>query len=197
MTLVVGLTGGIGSGKSTVCRLFAQRGAVVIDADEIAAELVAPGEPALASIVREFGEHIVDAEGKLRRDRLRSIVFSDPESRKRLERLLHPRILQEMQYRARAVEAPYCLLCIPLLAETGQSGLVGRVLVVDSPVDLQVRRVTARDHLTVDDVEAIIRVQASRATRLQAADDVIVNDADIGKLERQVGALHQAYLKGC
>lgn len=194
MTLLIGLTGGIGTGKSTVCKLFAERGVVVIDADAVAKELVALDQPALQAIVQEFGKGIIDAKGRLRRDRLRSIVFSDPEQRKRLEKLLHPLILEEMLSRANRAEGPYCILCIPLLVETDQSSAVDRVLVVDAPEALQIQRVMERDHLTIDEIKAIMHAQASREDRLEAADDVIMNASDMTKLAEQVNALHQKYL---
>jgi dephospho-CoA kinase len=194
MTLLIGLTGGIGTGKSTVCKLFAERGVAVIDADAIAKELVALDQPALQTIVQEFGKGIIDAKGRLRRDRLRSIVFSDPERRKRLEKLLHPLILEEMLSRANRAGGPYCILCIPLLVETDQSSAVDRVLVVDAPQALQTQRVMERDHLTIDEIKAIMQAQASREERLEVADDIIMNDSDITKLAEQVEALHQKYL---
>jgi dephospho-CoA kinase len=194
MTLLIGLTGGIGTGKSTACKLFAERGVAVIDADAVAKELVALDQPALQAIVQEFGKGIIDAKGRLRRDRLRSIVFSDPERRKRLEKLLHPLILEEMLNRANRAEGPYCILCIPLLVETDQSSAVDRVLVVDAPQALQIQRVMERDHLTIDEIKAIMHAQASREDRLEAADDVIMNASDMTKLAEQVNALHQKYL---
>jgi dephospho-CoA kinase len=194
MIPLIGLTGGIGTGKSTVCKLFAERGVAVIDADAVAKELVALDQPALQAIVQEFGKGIIDAKGRLRRDRLRSIVFSDPERRKRLEKLLHPLILEEMLNRANRAGGPYCILCIPLLVETDQSSAVDRVLVVDAPQALQIQRVMERDHLTIDEIKAIMHAQASREDRLEAADDVIMNASDMTKLAEQVNALHQKYL---
>jgi dephospho-CoA kinase len=194
MTLLIGLTGGIGTGKSTVCKLFAERGVAVIEADAIAKELVVPTQPVLQAIVREFGKSIIDAQGRLRRDRLRSIIFSDPERRKQLEKLLHPLILEEMLSRANKAGGSYCILCIPLLIETAQSSAVDRVIVVDAPEALQIQRVIERDHLTIDEIKAIMQAQASREERLEAADDIIVNDSDITKLAEQVEALHQKYL---
>ncbi|HZA28134.1 MAG TPA: dephospho-CoA kinase, partial [Gammaproteobacteria bacterium] len=179
---------------STVCKLFAERGIAVIDADAVAKELVALDQPALQAIVQEFGKGIIDAKGRLRRDRLRSIVFSDPERRKRLEKLLHPLILKEMLSRANRAGGPYCILCIPLLVETDQSSAVDRVLVVDAPQALQIQRVMERDHLTIDEIKAIMHAQASREDRLEAADDVIMNASDMTKLAEQVNALHQKYL---
>jgi dephospho-CoA kinase len=194
MTRLVGVTGGIGTGKSIVCHLFAELGVPVIEADEIARELTAPRQPALQSIVREFGEEMLDSEGRLRRDKLRSMVFSDLGRRKRLEEILHPLILEEMLRRAKKVKGPYCLLSIPLLIETGLSGVVDRILVIDAPEPLQVQRVMERDRLTMDEVKAIMQAQTLREKRLKTAHDVIVNDADLTKLAEQVKALHQKYL---
>lgn len=193
--LVVALTGGIGSGKSTVSKLFEARGVPVIDADVIAREVVAPGAPLLAKVVAEFGADVVDAQGALDRRALRAIVFADPGRRRRLEALLHPRISQVMQQRISEIDAPYCILCIPLLAETGQASLADRVLVVDAPESLQASRVAARDDTGVEYAQAIIATQASRADRRRIADDIIDNRGDLAALEQQVAALHERYTR--
>lgn len=193
--LIVGLTGGIGSGKSTVAERFAARDVPVIDADVIAREVVEPGTPGLARIVEAFGRDILDENGRLDRSRLGARVFQDPESRKRLEAILHPLIRAEIQRRITHITAPYCVLVIPLLIETGQTDLVHRVLVVDTPRELQYRRVAARDNRPRAEIEAILDVQAGREDRLAAAHDVIVNDADLDALDRQVARLHQRYLE--
>ncbi|MGH8569152.1 MAG: dephospho-CoA kinase [Gammaproteobacteria bacterium] len=195
MTLLVALTGGIGTGKSTACAMFASLGAPVLDADLIARELVEPGAPALKAIVERFGHDLLGADGRLDRARLRALVFRSAPARRQLEDLLHPRILHEMQARARALEAPYCILCIPLLAETGQARLFDRVVVVDAPRNAQLARVGQRDRLTAGQVEAIIQVQACREDRLRLADDVIVNSGDIDSLRAQVAGLHERYLQ--
>ena len=189
---MVGLTGGIGSGKSAVCRLFAQLGVPVIDADVVAREVVEPGQPGLEAIVEAFGEEVLGSDGRLDRARLRELVFSDPERRKQLEALLHPRIRAEMDRRIAAVEAPYCIRCVPLLVETGQSADVDRVLVVDVPVETQLRRTLARDGGRRATVQAII--DATRDQRLQVADDVLDNDGDLESLRRRVEMLHDRYL---
>ena len=189
---MVGLTGGIGSGKSAVCRLFAQLGVPVIDADVVAREVVEPGQPGLEAIVEAFGEEVLGSDGRLDRARLRELVFSDPERRKQLEALLHPRIRAEMDRRIAAVEAPYCIRCVPLLVETGQSADVDRVLVVDVPVETQLRRTLARDGGRRATVQAII--EATRDQRLQVADDVLDNDGDLESLRRRVEMLHDRYL---
>ncbi len=193
--LIIGLTGGIGSGKSAVAERFAARGVPVLDADIIAREVVAPGTPGLARVVEAFGTDILDSQGRLDRARLGRRVFGDPELRRRLEAILHPLIRAEMRERVRHLAAPYCILVIPLLIETGQTDLVDRVLVVDAPPELQYQRVAARDGRSPAEIAAILRAQASRETRLAAADDVIVNDADLTALDRRVAELHRRYLE--
>lgn len=193
--LIIGLTGGIGSGKSTVARLFAELGTPVIDADVVGRELVEPGSPALARIRQAFGEDVIDPSGRLDRSRLRQLVFQDADKRQELEAILHPLILGEMRRRAAALDAPYCLLVIPLLLETGQTAMVHRILVVDSTETLQIARTQARDGLSPAEASAIIGAQVDRPTRLAAADDVIVNDSDLASLREQVLHLHRRYLR--
>lgn len=192
--LRVGVTGGIGSGKTTVCELFAQLGVPVIDADAIARELVAPGRAALAEISAAFGPDFLDANGELRRERLRALIFGDSEKRKRLEAILHPAVYAEMERRAAHIKAPYCILCVPLLLETGGVRRVDQVLVVDAPEALQKQRVAERDRRSPAEVEAILKTQLSRRERLQAADAVIDNQGDLKTLEPQVLTLHQHFL---
>lgn len=193
--LIVGLTGGIGSGKSTVAERFAARGVPVIDADAVAREVVEPGTVGLARIVEAFGQDILDENGRLSRSRLGARIFQAPGARKRLEAILHPLIRVEMQRRIAHITAPYCVLVIPLLIESGQSDLVHRVLVVDTPRELQYRRVMARDKRPPAEIEAILDAQVSREDRLAAAHDIIVNDTDLDALDRQVARLHQHYLE--
>lgn len=193
--LRIGLTGGIGSGKSTIANLFAARGVPVVDADAIARELVEPGKPALAEIVAAFGGDVVDAQGHLDRARLRARVFDDAHLRKRLEAILHPHIHAVMAERAAAQTTPYVLLVIPLLFEADQRGLVDRVLVVDVPTETQRARVSARDHLPPAQLDAILATQLDRQQRLARADDVIDNSGNAADLERQVDALHRHYLE--
>ncbi|MGE0482807.1 MAG: dephospho-CoA kinase [Gammaproteobacteria bacterium] len=191
--MVIAVTGGIGSGKSTVCALFAERhGVPVIDADQVAREIVEPGTPGLAEIVAAFGREVLDSEGRLDRRHLKAIVFADPRRRHQLEQILHPRIRARMQAHIDGVATPYCLLGIPLLAEGG-GGKYDRVLVVDCDEALQRQRVQVRDDLTEAEVTAIMRSQASRAARLAIADDVIVNDGSRNELLERVDALHGAY----
>lgn len=192
--LVVGLTGGIGSGKSAVSAHFARLGVPVVDADDIARELLAPGQPALDEVVTAFGFDLLDADGVLDRARLRRIVLADPAQRRRLEAILHPRVRSEMRRRTGALDAPYCILSIPLLVETGQTGEVDRVLVVDCPESLQRSRVAARNRWTAGEIDAMIAAQATRAQRLQHADDVLLNDGEVDALYRDVEALHHRYL---
>ncbi len=193
--LIVGLTGGIGSGKSTAAEMFHARGVPVIDADALARELVRPGMPALEEIVRIFGRDVLDAEGRLDRAQLADMVFTDAGNRRRLEQILHPRIRRAMQERLRELKALYCILVIPLLLETGQTGLVHRVLVVDADPEIQAQRAARRGGVSRERVEAIMTTQASREQRLAAADDVIDNGKDLSHLERQVQALHRRYLE--
>ncbi|MAT66672.1 MAG: dephospho-CoA kinase [Gammaproteobacteria bacterium] len=192
--LKIGLTGGIACGKSTVAAGFAELGVPVIDADEIARELVEPGEPALAEIARELGQTFIAADGRLDRARLRDHVFRDADARRRLEAILHPRIAAEMQARADALDAPYCLLVIPLLIEAGQQSLVDRILVVDCPEELQRRRLAERDDADPEQISAILASQLERKRRLAAADDIICNDGTPEQLRDRVAGLHARYL---
>lgn len=193
--LKIGLTGGIGSGKSTVARLFEHRGVPVIDADRIARELVEPGRPALQAIREIFGPEVIDPDGRLDRAKLRSKVFSDPEAKLALETLLHPQIFAEMARRAELCQTPYCILAIPLLVETGAWDRVDRVLVVDCPKALQIERIKRRDRLPEDLILKILASQAPRKERLEVADEVIDNAGDLNDLERQVEELHRFYLR--
>lgn len=191
---VIGLTGGIGSGKTTVSDRFAQIGVPVVDTDQLARELVEPGRPALAEIVAHFGLNCLDDRGQLHRARLRERVFADPDGRRQLEAILHPRIRALMQERVAALAAPYCLVVIPLLAETGMTDWVDRILVVDAPETEQIRRVMARDQIDELQARRILAAQASRAQRLALADDVLENVGDLEQLDRQIAILHQRYL---
>ncbi len=191
----VGLTGGIASGKTTVSRLFAALGVPIIDSDEIARDVVAPGTAGLAAIAARFGADVLQPDGSLDRRRLRELVFADPAARRDLEAITHPAIRAEMDRRSALAGGPYQMLAIPLLVEGGAArGRVDRVLVVDCPEDVQIRRVMARDHSTEAQARAVLAAQVSRATRLAAADDVIVNDGDLAGLRRQVETLHARYL---
>ncbi len=181
--LIIGLTGGIGSGKSVLSELFAELGVPILDADVIAREVVAPGTPALANITAHFGANILDANGALDRAALRKIVFADQSALRWLENLTHPLIRERLQQALTDIDAPYTVLVSPLLLETDQHELVDRVLVVDAPEG------------AADQVKRIMAAQAGRQTRLAKADDVISNDADLGTLKSRVAALHQTYLE--
>ncbi len=191
---IVGLTGGIGSGKSTVADLFAARGVTIVDTDVIAHELTAPGGGAIEAIRAVFGSSVIRADGALDRDAMRTRAFDDPDARRRLEAILHPMIRDESMRRIGAATGPYVLHVVPLLVESGGSaGRHDRVLVVDCPVDVQIERVGRRSGLDRQRVESILATQASREARLQAADDVIENSGGPEALDAQVEALHRRY----
>jgi dephospho-CoA kinase len=191
--LHIGLTGGIGSGKSTVSALFAALGVPVIDTDQIARELVAPGTPLLAGLVARFGPEILNPAGELARRALRDRVFGNPAERAALEALMHPAIMAELRLRADAAGGAYQIHAIPLLVEHDLRGSVDRVLLVDCPEELQLRRVQVRDGVTLAQARAVLAAQASRAARLSVADDIIVNDGDLARLRDQVEDLHARY----
>ncbi|WP_421860148.1 dephospho-CoA kinase [Marinobacter salarius] len=193
---VVGLTGGIGSGKSTVARLFGALGVHWVDADDVAREVVEPGTPALKKITEHFGQEILLPGGGLDRAALRRIVFDAPEERTWLEGLLHPVIREELMRQLRPVNysLPYVLLVSPLLLETDQHELVEKVVVVDVPVDVQIQRTMARDTNDREQVERIIAAQMPREQRLRKADDVVDNNLAMMDVERQVEQLHQTFL---
>jgi dephospho-CoA kinase len=193
LAFTVALTGGIASGKSAVSDRFAALGACVIDADLVSRELVAPGGAALDEIVAAFGTDALAGDGSLDRRRMREHVFADADARHRLEAILHPRVRDVLRERA-ASAVPYALLVIPLLVESGQYGWVDRVLVVDVPRQVQLARLLARDGVTPELADAMLDAQASRAQRLDLADDVIANDGSLDELDRKVAALHAQYL---
>ena len=192
--LRIGLTGGIGSGKSTVASLMATRGVPVIDTDEIAHRLTEPGQAAFDEIVRTFGEEILDPNRRIDRNRLRERVFESSAERQQLEAILHPRIRDTVREKLDALHAPYCVVVVPLLIESGFTDLVDRVLVVDAPEAVQIQRTAARSGLTEVETRKIMSAPATRAQRLQKADDVIENNADRRHLEKEVERLHQWYL---
>jgi dephospho-CoA kinase len=191
----VGLTGGIASGKSTVTQLFQARGVPIIDTDELAREVVEPGQPPLEQLVARFGPAILTSDGRLDRPALRTIVFSDPKARTDLEALTHPAIGAALERRSQVAGGPYQILVIPLLVEKNLSSRLDRVLVVDCDEALQIRRLQARDGSTLEAAQAILNAQAARATRLKAAHDVIQNDGAMGALRDQVAVLHVQYLR--
>ncbi|WP_397451355.1 dephospho-CoA kinase [Pseudomonas sp. NA-150] len=194
---ILGLTGGIGSGKSAAAQHFIDLGVHLVDADHAARWVVEPGRPALASIAEHFGPSVLQADGQLDRTALRGLIFQNPEQRRWLEALLHPLIGQEiMSYLARA-ESPYAILVSPLLVESGQYKMTQRVLVIDAPEQLQIQRTMLRDSTSEEQVQAILKVQANREKRLAHADDVLVNDRDPAWLKSEVERLHHFYLTLC
>lgn len=190
----VGLTGGIGSGKSTVADCFAARGVPIVDTDVLARELTASEGPALEAIRAAFGDSVMPADGNLDRAALRRRVFADVDARRQLEAILHPLIRHRVERARERLTAPYVLIVIPLLVETaGYRDMLDRILVVDCSEDLQIARVMARSGLDRDEVEAILAAQACRADRLAVADDVIDNSGAPEDLDAQVASLHQRY----
>jgi dephospho-CoA kinase len=194
--LRIGLTGGIASGKSTVSQRFVELGVPVIDADVAARAVVLPGTPGLEQILQRFGEGILTANGELDRRALRELIFNDPASRRDLDAILHPLIRAHMESQAAAALGPYLVMAIPLLVEGGSSReRIDRVLVVDVDEDKQLERVQARDGISMQQSRAILGSQASRAARLAAADDVLLNAGTVAELRQAVDRLHQEYLK--
>ena len=194
--MIIGVTGGIASGKSTVALAFAALGIPWVDADDVAREVVEPGEPALAEIVARFGEQVLHSDGRLNRRALREIVFAEPAERRWLEGVTHPRIRQRLiahLERMQTEDTPYVLLVSPLLFESGQSQLVDRCLVVDVPESLQIARTAARDEVGEAQARAIIAAQMSRSERLARADDIIDNSRGEAELTAQVAELDRRY----
>jgi dephospho-CoA kinase len=193
--LRVGLTGGIGSGKSVVAARFAALGASIVDTDLIARGMTVPGGPAMPAIVAEFGPDFADASGAMDRERMRALVFSDLGAKARLEAILHPLIRATALAAAESATGAYVIYDVPLLVESGSwRDRVDRVLVVDCPEDVQVARVTARSGLDASQVRAIMATQATRAARLAAADDIIDNEGELAALAPQIARLHDLYL---
>ncbi|WP_137166161.1 dephospho-CoA kinase [Salinimonas lutimaris] len=191
---VVGLTGGIGSGKTAVSDAFARRGVPVIDADLVARQVVMPGTPALAQIAAYFGHSVLQADGSLNRPALREKVFNNTADKQWLNSLLHPAIREKMHSDIAAARYPYCILAVPLLIENGLDKMAHRVLVVDCREATQLQRAMQRDGSSETVIKNIMASQASRQTRLQAADDVLDNDGELTAIDGQVDTLHQQYL---
>ncbi|HDI1214237.1 TPA: dephospho-CoA kinase [Aeromonas hydrophila] len=192
---VVAITGGIGSGKTTVANQFAELGIEVVDADVIAREVVEPGTPALAAIAAHFGSEVIAPDGQLDRRRLRERVFTDPQAKDWLNALLHPLIRTEMQRQCAAARSPYCLLVVPLLVENRLTALANRVLVIDVDEATQIERTCRRDGVSREQAQAILAAQASRAERLAAADDVLDNQNGTPEaIKSRILALHETYL---
>lgn len=192
--LKIGLTGGIGSGKSTVTALFSQLNIPIIDADIIAHQLVQPYQPALLKLQQVFGDAIINADNTLDRAYLRDIVFTDKEKKIKLESILHPLIFQQMQLEYEQQNSAYVILSIPLLIETKMTSFVDRILVIDCAVETQIKRVKQRDNLSNERILSIISSQASRKQRLSHADDIIDNSNSTSQLAEQVKKLHNHYI---
>jgi dephospho-CoA kinase len=192
--LIVGLTGGIASGKSLVGAMFVKLGASLIDTDVVAREVVARGEPGLSAVKAEFGPGVLLPSGELNRQALRALVFADDAKRLRLEAILHPLIRSRTRAKLADLTVPYALVAVPLLVETNFGELVDRVLVVDSPETSQLERLMRRDAIPRAEAQAMLRAQVDRATRLQAAHDVIDNSGTPEATRRQVELLHRRYL---
>lgn len=193
--LRIGLTGGIASGKSTVAQRFSELGVPVIDADEAARVVVAPGTAGLAEVLKRFGHGVAAENGELDRRALRELIFREPGSRRDLEAILHPLIRAEMEQSAERAVGPYLVMAIPLLVENGLSTRVDRILVVDADEVAQLQRLRARDGGTEEQARAILASQASRSARLAAADDVLANTGTVADLRRAVDQLHERYLR--
>lgn len=194
--LCIGLTGGIGSGKSTVAALFQKHGAGIIDTDEIAHQLTQADGAAIPAIRNSFGDAYISADGRLERKKMRDLIFSDPPAKQKLENLLHPLIFAQTQQQLQQHQAPYVILVVPLLAESPEfKKLAQRTLVVDCGVDHQLNRVIQRSNMSTTEAQNIISQQISRAERLQLADDIIHNDGDLTELSEQVAVLHQQYIQ--
>ena len=192
--LKIGLTGGIGSGKSTICGLFAELGVPIVDADLIARQLVEPGRPALMRIAETFGSQMLNDDGSLNRARLREAVFADADKKCRLDAIMHPLVYAQIAADVMALQTTYCVIAVPLLFESKNAYAVDRVLLVDCPVEVQIDRVIGRDKLTRGQVQAIIDSQMPRSERLAKADDVIDNIAGPEQLAEQVKRLHNSYI---
>lgn len=192
--MLIGLTGGIGSGKSAAASMFADLGISTIDVDQAARQVVAPGQPALQSIAEHFGPQVLQADGSLDRKRLRELVFAAPQQRRWLEQLTHPLIRQLVNQQIDNASSAYVMLVSPLLVESGQHKRCDRILVVDVPPELQLARTRSRDGASSEQIQAIMQAQLSREQRLAHADDVINNSASLEHLQQQVQQLHQQYL---
>ena len=193
--LIIGITGGIGSGKTAASDYLGSQGIAVVDADEVSRQVVEPGRPALEQIRAEFGDQVLQADGQLDRAALREIVFADPEQRRVLEGITHPAIAAEIRRQLEASDSPYTILVSPLLLETDQHELVDRVLLVDVPESVQVERTARRDEVPGDQVRHIMAAQMDRQERRRKADDIVLNDGSLADLHEQLDHLHDYYLE--
>ena len=192
--MIIGLTGGIGSGKTAVSDIFEELGIRVVDADLASRVVVEKGRPSLEEIAKHFGQGILTEEGELDRAKLREIIFNSDEEKNWLESLLHPVIAKQIQDELKASSSPYTILVSPLLLETNQKDFCDKVLVVDVPVETQIERTLKRDDVSLDQVQSIIKAQISRDKRLELADEVIVNDKNLEDLQLAVSKLHQQFI---
>ncbi|GEA59739.1 dephospho-CoA kinase [Vibrio comitans] len=198
MSKIIGLTGGIGSGKTTVANHFHDNYHIdIVDADIVAREVVEPGSEGLMAIANQFGRSVLNEDGTLNRAQLRELVFADPSNKQWIDNLLHPMIRERMQQQLKMATSPYCLLVIPLMVENGLQSMADRVLVVDVSPDTQLKRTLARDGVSKQQVQSILKAQATREQRLAIADDIINNDSDNGHLAEKIAELHRKYLALC
>ena len=193
--MIVGLTGGIGSGKSTVAEYFAKLGVNIIDTDVIAKQLVKIDQPAYHAIIKHFSDKILLSNRELDRAKLKQHIIHNDEDRLSLENILHPRIQEVVEEQIKNISASYCIVVIPLLVEKGRYPILDRVLVIDSPIECQIERVNKRDGLTNTDIEKLIAIQATRQQRLDAANDIIINDKGLAELTTATQQMHAKYLK--
>ena len=192
--MIIGLTGGIGSGKTAVSDIFEELGIGIVDADLASRVVVEKGRPSLEEIAKHFGQGILTEEGELDRAKLREIIFNSDEEKNWLESLLHPAIAKQIQDELKASSSPYTILVSPLLLETNQKDFCNKVLVVDVPVETQIERTLKRDDVSLEQVQSIIKAQISRDKRLELADEVIVNDKSLEDLQLAVSKLHQQFI---
>ena len=195
--MIIGLTGGIGSGKTAASDAFKSLGIDIIDADMSSRRVVERGQPALEDIQDHFGSDILDSENNLDRAKLREIIFQDPKERVWLEELLHPKIAQHIKDQLESSKSPYCVLVSPLLLETEQKSFCSSVLVVDVPEESQISRTSKRDGVSEEQVKSIIATQINREQRLKQADEIIINDGSIEELKEKILVLHTKYLSQC
>ena len=195
MHFVVGLTGGIGSGKSAASQWFEQQGICVVDADIVAREVVEPNQPALLAIQNAFGDWVIDTDGSLNRRALREHIFTSPDARQVLEEITHPAIRNRIIEQLAQAKSPYVLLVSPLLFETNQHALTQHTLLIDAPEELQIQRASSRDGQSAEQIQKIIQAQMPRHKKKQLANDIVINDGDLTHLYQQLEQLHQDYLQ--
>jgi len=191
----IGLTGGAASGKSTVAQRFAELGIPVIDADESSRFVVAPEQPGLKAVTNKFGDGVLKADGELDRRAVRNLIFADPQRRRELEAILHPLIRADMERRASAALGPYLIMAIPLLVESEMRNRVDRILVIDVAEEVQLKRLVERDGGTLEQAREILAAQTGRESRINAADDILLNSGTVSELRQAIDGLHERYLR--